>query len=395
MGIFEKLFPKPRADAAAQGYFKMLNGYTPVFTNAPESIYEMEITRAAIHSFATFCSKLNPEVTGSARAALGKTLQYRANPFMSTSQFLYRVATILSVNNTAFIVPMENEYGQTMGFFPLLPQNCEVLDVGGEPYLRYTFATGQRAAIDVKRVGVLTQFQYEDDFFGSSNAALRPTIRMIHTQNEGIINGVKNSAAIRFLAKIGNMINPEDIRKERDRFTEDNLSAENKSGMIIYDNKFSEMKQVDSKPFLVNAPQMQQITENVFRYFGTNAAILNNSYSEEQWNAYYEGKIEPFALQLSLAMTNMDFSERQIACGNSYIWTANRLQYASNTTKLSISTQLFDRGLISTNQVMDIWQMAHVPGGDKRWIRKEYAEVSEVGKVEETEVNQNANGTES
>lgn len=314
---------------------------------------------------------------------------------MSTSQFLYRVATILSVNNTAFIVPMENEYGQTMGFFPLLPQNCEVLDVGGEPYLRYTFATGQRAAIEFKRVGVLTQFQYEDDFFGSSNAALRPTIRMIHTQNEGIINGVKNSAAIRFLAKIGNMINPEDIRKERDRFTEDNLSAENKSGMIIYDNKFSEMKQVDSKPFLVNAPQMQQITENVFRYFGTNAAILNNSYSEEQWNAYYEGKIEPFALQLSLAMTNMDFSERQIACGNSYIWTANRLQYASNTTKLSISTQLFDRGLISTNQVMDIWQMAHVPGGDKRWIRKEYAEVSEVGKVEETEVNQNANGTES
>ena len=260
MGIFEKLFPKPRADAAAQGYFKMLNGYTPVFTNAPESIYEMEITRAAIHSFATFCSKLKPEVTGSARAALGKTLQYRANPFMSTSQFLYRVATILSVNNTAFIVPMENEYGQTMGFFPLLPQNCEVLDVGGEPYLRYTFATGQRAAIEFKRVGVLTQFQYEDDFFGSSNAALRPTIRMIHTQNEGIINGVKNSAAIRFLAKIGNMINPEDIRKERDRFTEDNLSAENKSGMIIYDNKFSEMKQVDSKPFLVNAPQMQQIT---------------------------------------------------------------------------------------------------------------------------------------
>ena len=96
----------------------MLNGYTPVFTNAPESIYEMEITRAAIHSFATFCSKLKPEVTGSARAALGKTLQYRANPFMSTSQFLYRVATILSVNNTAFIVPMENEYGQTMVSFP-------------------------------------------------------------------------------------------------------------------------------------------------------------------------------------------------------------------------------------------------------------------------------------
>lgn len=43
------------------------------------------------------------------------------------------------------------------------------------------------------------------------------------------------------------MLKPEDIKKERKRFTEDNLSADNDSGMIIYDNKFSELKQVESK----------------------------------------------------------------------------------------------------------------------------------------------------
>ena len=78
--------------------------------------------------------------------------------------------------------------------------------------------------------------------------------------------------------------------------------------MIIYDNKFSEVKQVDSKPFTVNALQMQQINENVFNYFGTSAGILQNKYTEDEWNAYYEGKIEPFALQLSLVMSNMTFS---------------------------------------------------------------------------------------
>ncbi|MDE6901154.1 MAG: phage portal protein, partial [Lachnospiraceae bacterium] len=317
---------------------------------------------------------------------------FKPNPFQDTKKFIYRVATILAVNNTAFIVPIEDEFGGLVGYYPLLPQNCEVLDVGGVPYLRYTFSNGQRAAIEFDRVGVLTQFQYSDDFFGETNAALRPTMQLIHTQNQGIINGVKNSASIRFLAKIANMLAPEDIAKERKRFTEDNLSADNQSGMIIYDQKFADVKQVDSKPFTVNALQMQQINENVFNYFGTCLEILQNRYTEDQWNAYYEGKIEPFALQLSLVMSNMTFTPREIAHGNAITFTANRLQYASNQTKLNISTQLFDRGLLNRNGVMDIWNMAHVEGGEKYYIRKEYTEISQLGKEGATSADSEGSG---
>ena len=382
MGIFEAIFKKPKADVNAKGYFKMLNGYSPVFTNAPESIYEMELTRAAIHSFANFCGKLKPEVTGTARQNLSKTLLFKPNPFQDTYKFLYRLATILLVNNTAFVCPIEDDFGRLVGYYPLLPQNCEVIDVGGKPYLRYSFATGQKAAVEFEKVGILTRFQYSNDFFGADNRAFNPTMQLIHTNNQGIINGVKNSAAIRFLAKIANLFDTEDIKKERERFTKDNLSADNQSGMIIYDNKFSEVKQVDSKPFTINANQMMQIKENVFDYFGVSEGIIQNKYSEDEWNAFYEGAIEPFALQLSLVMTNMTFTEHQISCGNSIIFTANRLQYASNQTKLSISTQLFDRGLINRNAVMDIWNMAHVENGDKYYIRKEYTEVSQLGKEE-------------
>ena len=42
MGVFETIFRRPRNNLVPTGYFKMLNGYTPVFTNAPESVYEME-----------------------------------------------------------------------------------------------------------------------------------------------------------------------------------------------------------------------------------------------------------------------------------------------------------------------------------------------------------------
>lgn len=221
---------------------------------------------------------------------------------------------------------------------------------------------------------------------------MRPTMQLIHANNQGIINGVKNSASIRFLARIANMLSPEDIKKERERFTEDNLSADNQSGMIIYDQKFTDVKQVDSKPFTVNAVQMGQINENVFNYFGTSAGIIQNKYTEDEWNAYYEGKIEPFALQLSLVMSNMTFTPREIAHGNAIVFTANRLQYASNQTKLNISTQLFDRGLLNRNGVMDIWNMAHVEGGEKYYIRKEYTEISQLGKEANTNASNEGSG---
>jgi len=380
MGVFDFIFKKPRAAATTTKYFETLNGYTPVFTNIPGSVYEMELTRAAIHSFANFCSKLKPEIMGSAYKHLEKTLQFKPNPFMDTSKFLYRIATILSVNNNCFIVPREDECKNIIGFYPVLPHTCAMIDKDGQPYVRYEFSNGKRASIEFERVGILTQFQYNNDFYGEDNNPLRPTMKLIHTHNEGIVNGVRNSAAIRFLAKIANLIDPEDIKAERRRFTEDNLSADNQSGILIYDNKFSDVKQIDSRPFTVNALQMQQINENVFNYFGTNLNILQNKFNENEWNAYFEGKIEPFALQLSLVLSNMMFSQRELAHKNGIIFTANRLQYASNETKLNISTQLFDRGLLTRNDILDIWSLPQVEDGDQYFIRKEYTQIQNLDK---------------
>ena len=357
-------------------YFKMLNGYSPTFTSFSGGVYEMDLTRVAINSFATHCSKLKPEVEGSAHKRLERVLQYKPNYFMDTVKFIKRLATILAVENTAFIVPIEDEAGNLCSWYPIRPQRCEVVEAAGQVYLRYLFANGEYGAIEFERVGIMTDFEYSDDLFGEDNTTLKPTMQLIHTQNEGIINAVKNSANIRFLAKVANMLKPEDIKKERERFTEDNLSADNKSGMIIYDNKFSDLKQVESKPYTPNALQMQQIQDSVCTHFGTSMDILQNKFDENTWNAYYEGKIEPFAIQLSLVMTNMTYTKREIAQGNAIVFSANRLQYASNATKLQVSTQLFDRALLCRNDVMDIWNMAHVEGGEKYYIRKEYTEVS-------------------
>jgi hypothetical protein len=381
MGLFESIFKKQAIERQVQGYFKTLTAYQPVFTSFEGGIYEMALTRAAIHAFATHCSKLKPEVNGPGNQVLERKLQYRPNPYMDTAKFLYRLATIYSVHNNAFIAPLLADDMETVtGYFPLLPQNTKIVTVEGfdEPFVRYSFLGGQSGCIELSRAGLLTQFQYRDDFFGADNMALNPTLQLINTQNQGIIEGVKNSATIRFMARLSQTFSPKTIKEERQRFMEDNLSAENNGGVMLVDQKYADVKQIDSQPWVVNPVQMKLITESVYSYFGVNEEILQNKFKSDSWSAYYEGKLEPFALQLSLVMTNMTFTEREVAFENEIIFTANRLQYATNAEKLSIVTQLFDRGFITHNEGLEVFNMAPVDGGDRRFIRREYIEVNKL-----------------
>lgn len=377
MGLLEAIFPRRKVnEEVIDAYFKTLTAYNPVFTTFEGGVYEVMQTRAAIHAFANHISKLKPEIVGSRNERLARILAHRPNPYMNTSQFLYRTATIFAATNNAFIVPLyAADYLTIVGYYPLMPERVEIVHHNDVPYLRYTFANGQRAAVELSHACTLTQMQFKHDFFGESNAGvIDPTLQMIDIQNQGIINAVKNGAAVRFIAKLASTLKDTTIKEERKRLREENLSSDNNGGFLLVDAKYADVKQIDSKAFIVDAEQMRMINENVYNYFGVNEAILQNKFTEEQFTAFYEGKLEPFIVQLGLGLTNMTFSDHEIAFGNEIMFSANRLQYASTQSKLLVSQQLFDRGILSQNDVCDIWNLPHIEGGDKRFIRGEYKE---------------------
>ncbi len=382
MGFLNKIKQKRRTKQSIYEYFKMMTAYEPAFTTFEGGLYEMELTRAVIHSFATHVSKLKPEVQGKNNEMLERMLQYKPNPYQDTTKFLYRLATILQVQNNAFIVPLYADDMETItGYYPILPSSAKIKEINGTVYLIYNHGFGGVGAIEFDKVGVINQFYYKDEFFGENNRAFTPTLELLNSQKEAIIEGVKSSAYIRFVGKFANTLKEKDIEAEKKKFAEFNLSSNNTSGVLFYDSKIENLQQVNSTPFIVDAQQMALIKENVFNYFGTNENILQNKFTSDEWNAYYEGKIEPFAIQTSLVMTNMTFNTREIAFGNGIILTANRLQYLSNQEKLNTVTQLFDRGFITHNEGLEIFNMPSIgEDGDKRYIRKEYAEKSEIEK---------------
>ncbi len=372
MGLFEKIFKRPFARGEPQGFFRTLTAYTPVFTTWGGQLYESELVRAAINARATHISKLSVHVEGKAKPKLQTKLKAGPNEWQTWGQFLYRLSTILDVNNTAFIVPVMDDYMEISGMFPVLPTLCQIVQYGGEPWLRYQFRSGQFASIEMRYCGIMTKFQYTDDFFGEDNSALSPTMELINIQNQGIAEGVKSAATFRFMAKLNNFSKPEDLKKERDRFTRENL--EKGGGIVLFPNTYSDVQQIKSAPFVIDSEQMKMIQTNVFNYYGVNEEVLQNKAYGDAWSAFYEGAIEWFAIQFSDVSTKMLFSERERASGALLMVTANRLQYMTNTDKLNVSAQMADRGIMNRDEIREIWNLPPLPDGQGQayTIRGEY-----------------------
>lgn len=381
MGLLQKLFPgKTAAVKQAASYFETLN-YVPVFRNWKGCLYEQQQVRAAIDALARHSSKLAFTVQGSARPALQNKLKHGPNEYQTWSQFLYQARTILEVDTTLFIVPVKDKYGEVTGVYPINPLDAKIEEYRGKLYIRYKFQHMQVAEMELEDCAILTKFQYDREFFGGGNEALRETLDLLHMQNQGITEGIKNSASFRFMAKHKRFVDPDDLENEQNRFTEKHLSG--KSGFLLFPNEYEDVKQIDSKPFVVDANQQKLINNNISNYFGVNEAIMQNQATGDAWSAFYEGAIEPFAIQLSETLTRMLFTYREQSNGAGVMFTSNRMQYMSNADKLNVSAQMADRGIMSRDEIREIWNLPPIEDGSGSTyiIRGEYYDASQ--KMEE------------
>lgn len=388
MGLLDLIFKPFRGKAG--GFFKTLTAYSPAWTSWGGRLYESELVRAAIDVRARHISKLKAELVGSAQPRLQTRLRQGPNEWQTWSQWMYRLSTILDMQNTAFIVPVFDDGAQVVGYYPILPSRCELVTVSDEIGVRYQFSSGDWAMAMLNEVGIMTKFQYSDDFFGSSNQALNTTMQLLHIQSQGVENAVKNSATYRFMARLNNFSRHEDIAQERKRFTRENLVGDG-GGILLFPNTYTDVKQIETKPYTIAAAEMEYIRSNVYNYFGVNADVIQNKALGDQLDAFFNGAIEPFAIQLSEVMSKLIFTERERSAGARFLATANRIQYMSVDKKISMAKEMGDRGMLMIDEVRELLNYPPLPNGQgqKATIRGEYYFVGEKKEKEkETEENE-------
>ena len=384
MGLFDWIFKPKNVDMAykADSYFKTLTAYQPHFTTWRGELYESELVRSAIDARARHISKLKVEIQGAAKPTLQTKLRLKPNNWQTWSQFLYRASTILDMHNTVVIVPVYDELMNPVGYTPVLPTKCEIVESDGIPFLRYEFTHGMKAADYLEECAIITKFQYKNDFFGESNYALSPTMALIHLNNESVKEAVENGATYRFMAKINNFSKTEDLKKERQRFNETNFKAEEgNNGLLLFPNTYTDIRQIQQDAYTVPEAELREIRTNVYNYFAVNEDILQSKAYGDSWSAFYESVIEPFAIQFSETMTQAIFSDRERAQGSLLMASSNRLQYMTTQEKLNVSSQMADRGILNRDEIREIWNLPPLPNGQGQayTIRGEYYLMNEDG----------------
>ena len=382
MSVIDKILGKTKeAEKVIESgkTFKLVSAYDPVFRDWRGQIYESMLVRAAIDARSRHVSKLKVEFIGSAKPDLSARLAKRPNPWDSWSQFLYRVNTILDATNNCLLVPIYDDGLNKIGFFPVLVNAVKVVEYKGELWLKYKYRNGTRtAACRMIEAALLRKFQFRNDFFGETNGTLDETMDLISIQKQGIKEAIKSTNSYKFMATSSNFALQADLEKDQMNFSERNFSKEARGGkVLLFPNTYKDIKQIDIKPYTPDKDQMDLIEQNVYDYFGVNKDILQNKAVGDSWTAFYEGAVEPFAIQFSEAISKAMFSERERAQGTMIMATSNRLQYLSNRDKLDVSSQLLDRGIFSINDVRDIWNLPPVENGDQRVIRGEYYSADE------------------
>lgn len=374
MGLFDFIFKKKEVDYAYHndGHFRTLTAYQSHFSTWGGELYESALVRSAIDARARHISKLKVEIQGSAKPTLQTKLRLKPNNWQTWSQFLYRTSVILDLHSTAVIVPVYDELMNPVGYYTVLPKRCEIVEVDDVPLLRYEFADGQKACTYLEECAILTKFQYKSDFFGTPNSALDSTMKLIHLDNEAVEEAVKSGARYSFIAKVGNFTKDSDLKREQKRFNESSFRGEDNSGILLFPNTYTDIKQIERNAYTVPEAELNEIRTNVYNYFAVNEEILQSKAFGDSWSAFYESVVEPFAIQFSETMSQACFSDKERAMGSLIMATSNRLQYMTTAEKLNVSSQMADRGILSFNEIREIWNLPPIDGGDRRIIRGEY-----------------------
>lgn len=384
MGILDFFRPLKSLKTAR---WKELGAYTAIFTPFGSDIWRSDLVRSCVRALAEHTSKANAVCPK--KKEIAQLLNTRPNLYMTGKDFLSKVRNWLEIKNTAFIyINREPLTARVLGFYPVPYASFEAVEFEGELFIKFFFS-GDAERIMVlpwDDLAVLRKDYYTSDIWGDDNGAVLDKLDVINTVDQGVENAVKSTANLRGILKSTKaMLKREDIKAQMKEFVEDYMNLSNNAGIASLDATM-DFKPITMNPVMADSNLAREYRDDVFRYFGVNDNILMSKYNEDEMEAFYEARIEPFLVALSTELTRKVFSEREQALGNLIMYESNRIAYASNKTKLNM-VQLVDRGIISPNELRQVFNLAPYDGGDEFIRRLDTMPINESNKEDNDGLN--------
>lgn len=399
MGLFEKIFGKKQSQPTTQR-FELINDNGGGFYSWNGNLYKSDIIRAAIRPEVTAIGKLVAKhIMRNSRGLKinpNESLAFllkRPNPIMSMQMFQEKMAVQLALNNNAFAYIVRDELLNIKAIYPLPAASVEVKEgVLGDIFLKFYFSNGKTMTIPYDDIIHLRRDFNNDDFFADHpGEALLSLMDIVTTSDQGIVKAIKNSSVIKWLLKFKSVLKDEDMVAQVKKFNENYLSIDSKNGGAAATDSRYDIEQVKNEAYVPDDKQAVNTIQRVYSFFNTNDDIVQSKYDENKWNAWYEARIEPIAMQFSSELTFKIFSRSELRKGNEIIFETASLQYASMQTKLEL-VQMVDRGALLPNEWRAILNLPPIEGGDKPIRRLDTALIDNGNVIKGGETNGKQNG---
>jgi len=397
MGLFDIFKRKKKIVEPIQYDTRFFRTTLNLFQDFGDNINASDVVKICIDRIATHSAKLKPryvkteddKTVQEKKGNLSYILKYQPNYLMSPYDFIYRVVTLLFLNNNAFIYPVYDENYDLKELWPIKPNNVEVLkDEGGSMFFRFYFADGKQYTLPYESIIHLRRFYGINDVFGgtsaaSDHAALLKTIKINDSLLQGVDNAIRSSFQIKGLLKINGLLNEKDKTAQKAEFDKAlKESIENDGSAIVPVDLKSEYVPLTSDPKLIDSTTLTFLQKKIISYFGVSDAIFDNKYNENEYNAFYESVIEGIAIQMSEAFSKALLTRGQLEKGEQIIFYSERLQYASWNTKVQAIEKLMGLGILSLNESRALLGFEPIEGGSKRLQSLNYVDADKASEYQ-------------
>ena len=383
--MFKRLFGREREESERQyEELRLLDDNKAIFTQYHGELeYDPDVL-SCIDAIARNGAKMHPRHIRDNKDGMknlkGRTYRLLAkqpNEFQNAYQFYYQIIATLEIYNDVFVYVKKDADLRVEALYPLIYDEGKLYEYNDKLFIKFKFGRMKSKYVSLDECIHLTRFVGTNGLTGGSSRPIIKTLTMKHILDEGIINAIKTTSSIKGLLKSTKaLLKPEDVKKMRDQFVEDFISHSDKSGIGGLDAT-TEFVPVKIEPATASDGQIKEIDNKVLSYFGLNENILQSKYSEDEWNAFYESILEPIGLQMSLEFTNKLFTPTEKEFGNEIIFESNRLQYASNKTKIDLIR--YADNILTINEQREVFNLAPIEGGDKFMIDQNHEMNEEIG----------------
>lgn len=398
MSIFDVFKKKKTIDSSNE--FNIFSANISYMMSNSKRIEDSDIAEICIDRIASHISKLKPKhikhgKEGSVEVIedeINFRLSHYPNELMTTSEFIYKVVSLLLTNNNCFIYLSFNLKNQLTGLYPLNPVKVEIKqDLGETLFLDMDFGDGKIYTLPYESLIHLKRLYKNHELFGgdgaiSNHKQLLKSINMNENLLTGLENALRSSFQVKGLLKMNAMLSEKDKQKQKDIFDEALKTNRDKNGSsIIPVDMKADYIPLSIDPKIIDKETLTFVQNKILNYFGVSESILNSKYDENEYNAFYENTLEPISIFLSNAFSKALLTDKSLTEGEQVMFYGERLNYASWSSKITAIEKLMGLGIFSINESRGVLGYPPIEEGNKRiqslnFVNAKYADQYQVGK---------------